>query len=178
MSNQTKFILLSLVLFTVVGCSMSQAVNKMLSPPPDTKWVNFEVKKPSQYTKPIPLEVRYISHECMKKRISGFDGSVITEPSYNVIGIPMQQGSGDIWKAKVAMTGGGSCKWKLSAVNLGIEYIDAIHLGKDLVPGTAVGVALAFDNDASRNGQFTFVTGDVDLSPKYYPYIREKKMGG
>jgi hypothetical protein len=68
-----------------------------------------------------------------EKRISGFDGSVITEPSYNVIGIPMQQGSGDIWKAKVAMTGGGSCKWKLSAVNLGIEYIDAIHLGKDLV---------------------------------------------
>ncbi|HDG1678387.1 TPA: hypothetical protein PFE09_003253, partial [Kluyvera ascorbata] len=52
------------------------------------------------------------------------------------------------------------------------------HLGKDLVPGTAVGVLLAFDNDASRNGQFTFVTGDVDLSPKYYPYIREKKMGG
>jgi hypothetical protein len=44
MSNQTKFILLSLVLFTVAGCSMSQAVNKMLSPPPDTKWVNFEVK--------------------------------------------------------------------------------------------------------------------------------------
>lgn len=114
----------------------------------------------------------------MKKRISGFDGSVITEPSYNVIGIPMQQESGDIWKAKVAMTGGGSCKWTLSAVNLGIEYIDAIHLGKDLVPGTAVGVTLAFDNDASRNGQFTFVTGDVDLSPKYYPYIREKKMGG
>ncbi|EOL9022163.1 hypothetical protein ACP6QU_000037 [Cronobacter dublinensis] len=84
--------------------------------------------------------------------MSGFDGSVITEPSYNVIGIPMQQESGDIWKAKVAMTGGGSCKWTLSAVNLGIEYIDATHLGKGLVPGTAVGVSLAFDNDASRNG--------------------------
>ncbi|NIY49911.1 hypothetical protein [Cedecea colo] len=178
MSNQSKIILLSLMLFTVEGCSMSRAVNKTLSPPPDTKWANFEVKNPSQYTKPFPLEVRYISYECMKKRISGFDGSVITEPSYNFIGIPMQQESGEIWKAKVVMTGGGSCKWTLSAVNLGIEYIDAIHLGKDLVPGTAVGVTLAFDNDASRNGQFTFVTGDVDLSPKYYPYIREKKIGG
>ncbi len=178
MYNQLKIILLSLVLFTVAGCSMSRAVNKTLSPPADTKWVNVEVKNPSLYTKPFPLEVRYISYECMKKRISGFDGSIITEPSYNVIVIPMQQESGDIWKAKVAMTGGGSCKWTLSAVNLGIEYIDAIHLGKDLVPGTAVGVTLAFDNDASRNGQFTFVTGDVDLSPKYYPYIREKKMGG
>ncbi|MDA8505343.1 hypothetical protein NNO02_23240, partial [Citrobacter sp. Awk 2] len=106
----------------------------------------------------------------MKKRISGFDGSVITEPSYNVIGIPMQQENGDIWKAKVAMTGGGPCQWMLSVVNLGIEYIDAIYLGKDLVPGTAVDVALAFDNDASRNGQFTYIAGDVNLSPKYYPY--------
>ena len=152
MSNQSKIILLSLVLFTVAGCSISRTVNKTLSPPPDTKWVNVEVKNPSQYTKPFPLEVRYISYECMKKRISGADGSVIIEPSYNVIGIPMQQESRDIWKAKVAMTGGSSCKWMLSAVNLGIEYIDAIHLGKDLVPGAAVGVTLAFDNDASRNG--------------------------
>jgi hypothetical protein len=88
----------------------------------------------------------------------------------------MQQDSGDVWKAKVAMTGGGSCKWSLSAVNLGIEYIDATHLGKDLVPGTAVGVSLAFDNDASRNGQYRIVKGDLNLSPKYYPYIIEWKL--
>ncbi|CAM4271438.1 hypothetical protein PLGE761_19965 [Pluralibacter gergoviae] len=176
MYNQSKTILLSLVLFTVAGCSISRAVNKTLSPPVDTKWVNVKIKNPSQYTKPFPLEVRYISYECKKKRISGADGSVITEPSYNISGIPMQQESGDIWKAKVAMTGGGACKWRLSAVNLGIEYIDATHLGEDLVPGTAVGVSLAFDNDASRNGQFTFYTGDLNISPKYYPYIRERRI--
>ncbi|EFB2830828.1 MULTISPECIES: hypothetical protein [Escherichia] len=176
MYNQSKIILLSLVLFSSAGCSISRTVNKTLSPPPDTKWVNVEVKNPSQYTKPFPLEVRYISYECMKKRISGFDGSVITEPSYNVIGIPMQQESGDIWKGKVAMTGGGSCKWTLSAVNLGIEYIDATHLGKDLVPGTAVGVSLAFDNDASRNGQFYMETGNrLKLAPNYYPLIHTNK---
>ena len=177
MYNLSKIILLSLVLFSSAGCSISKAVNKTLSPPADTKWVNVEVKNPSPYTKPFPLEVRYISYECMKKRISGFDGSVITEPSYNVIGIPMQQESGDIWKAKVAMTGGGSCKWTLSAVNLGIEYIDATHLGKDLVPGTAVGATLGFDNDASRNGQYRSVQGDLNLSPKYYPYISEWNLG-
>ncbi|QMM78031.1 hypothetical protein HVW95_19490 [Escherichia coli] len=176
MYNQSKIILLSLVLFSSAGCSISRTVNKTLSPPPDTKWVNVEVKNPSQYTKPFPLEVRYISYECMKKRISGFDGSVITEPSYNVIGIPMQQESGDIWKGKVAMTGGGSCKWTLSAVNLGIEYIDATHLGKDLVPGTAVGGSLAFDNDASRNGQFYMETGNrLKLAPNYYPLIHTNK---
>jgi len=176
MYNKSQRILLPLVFFTVAGCSMSRTVNKTLSPPADTKWVNVEVKNPSHYTKPFPLEVRYISYECKKKRISGFDGSVITEPSYNVIGIPMQQESVDLWKAKVAMTGGGSCKWTLSAVNLGIEYIDATHLGKDLVPGTAVGVSLAFDNDASRNGQYTATFGDLKLSPKHYPYIIEWKL--
>ncbi|MBN7123376.1 hypothetical protein BSU01_16925 [Erwinia billingiae] len=177
MSNQSKIILLSLVLFTVAGCSMSRAVNKTLSPPTDTKWVSVEVKNPSLYTKPFPLEVRYISYECMKQRISGFDGSVITEPSYNVIGIPMQQESRDIWKAKVAMNGGGSCKWTLSSVNLGIEYIDATHLGKDLVPGTAVGVTLAFDNDASRNGQFDILSDSNPIfSSTYYPLIKTNKM--
>jgi hypothetical protein len=50
--------------------------------------------------------------------------------------------------------------------------------GKDLVPGTTVGVALAFDNDASRNGQFTFVTGDVELSQILPLYKREENGGG
>lgn len=180
MYNKSKIILLSLAFFSLSGCSINRAANKTLSPPADTKWVNIEVKNPSQYTKPFPLEVRYISYECMKRRISGFDGSVITEPSYNVIGIPMQQEGGDIWKAKVAMTGGGSCKWMLSAVTLGIKYIDVMHLGEDLVPGAAVGVSLAFDNDASRNGQYRFIKGDLKISHKYYPYITEwninKKM--
>ena len=173
MHNKSKIILISLVLFSLTGCSISRPANKTLSPPADTKWVNVEVKNPSPYTKPFPLKVRYISYECMKKRISGVDGSVITEPSYNVIGIPMQQESGDIWKAKVAMIGGGSCKWTLSAVHVGIEYIDATHLGKELVLGRAVGVAVAFDNDASKDGQYRFVQGDLNLSPKYYPYITE-----
>lgn len=158
------------------GCS--NAADKTLSPPSNTKWVNVEVKNPSRYTKPFPLEVRYISHQCLKKRISGVDGSVITEPSYNVMSMPLQQSdNNDIWKAKVAMSGGGSCEWTLSALNLGIEYIDAAHLDKDLIPGTAVGVTIAFDGDASRNGQFDMVnSGSLILSPQYYPLIKTNKM--
>ncbi len=48
MYNQSNIILLFLVLFSSAGCSVSQTVNKTLSPPADTKWVNFEVKNPSQ----------------------------------------------------------------------------------------------------------------------------------
>ncbi|EFO1595700.1 hypothetical protein GP982_23700 [Escherichia coli] len=182
MHRSSNLLFLSLMLFSVTGCSFNQlpgtiisrSPDKTLSPPADTKWVNIEIKNPSPYTKPFPLSVRYISYECQKKRISGFDGSVVSEPGYNVKEIPMQQERGDIWKAKVAMTGGGSCNWTLSAVTLGIEYTDATHLGKDLVPGSAVGVRLAFDGYASRNGQFDFIGGNqFDYYPKYYPFIKK-----
>ncbi|WP_039058502.1 hypothetical protein [Enterobacter sp. Bisph1] len=177
MHNHSKIILFSLVLFFSASCSISRPVNKTLSPPSDTKWINIEIKNPSPYTKPFPLEARYISYSCQKKRISGFDGSIITEPSYNVIGIPMLQEGGDIWRAKVAMIGGGSCKWTLNVVDLGIEYIDATHLDKELVPGTAVGARIAFDNDSSQNGQYSSAHGDLYLSPKYYPFISEWNLG-
>ena len=101
MYKRSKALLLSFIFLSAAGCSMSRAVNKTLSPPADTKWVNVEVKNPSQYTKPFPLEVRYISYECKKKRISGFDGSVIMEPSYNVIELSMQQESGISGKQKL-----------------------------------------------------------------------------
>ncbi|WP_145567084.1 hypothetical protein [Yersinia aleksiciae] len=170
--------ILTICIGALILSSCARATDKTLSPPSDTKWVNVEVQNPSRYTKPFPLEIIYISHKCMKERISGFDGSVIEEPSYNGIQIPLQQqGSSDIWHAKVAMTGGGSCDWTLSKLNLGIEYTDATHLRKDLVLGTAVGATIAFDSDASRNGKFSSVYGNLNLAPKYYPYIRERNLG-
>ncbi|PLR45977.1 hypothetical protein, partial [Chimaeribacter arupi] len=97
----------------------------------------------------------------------------VKEPSYKGIQIPLQQQErSDIWQGKVAMTGGGACGWTLSKFNLGIEYIDATHLGKELVPGTAVGATIAFDDDASRNGKFYDISSDLlKYSPKYYPVI-------
>ena len=160
MHNSIKII--SICLSTLVLNSCAQAMDKTLSPPSDTTWVNVEVKNPSRYTRPFPLEITYISHKCLKNRTSGFDGSSVTEPSYNGMKIPLQQqGKSDVWIAKVAMNGGSSCDWTLSEFNLGIEYIDAAHLGEKLVPGAAVGATIAFDNDASRNGQFRIVNGDL-----------------
>ncbi|OAT76794.1 hypothetical protein A9B99_22555 [Mangrovibacter phragmitis] len=160
----------------VSGCTVSRPVNRTLSPPENTQWVNIEIANPSPYTQPFPLRVRYISHKCQKKRISGFDGSVITEPSYNAMRVPMQQ-NGDIWRGKVAITGGGICKWALSAITLGIEYIDATHMGKDLEPGFGVGAIIAFEPTATRNGIFEHLSNsDVTLSSIYYPVIKTNKM--
>ncbi|OAT76795.1 hypothetical protein A9B99_22560 [Mangrovibacter phragmitis] len=174
MHNAIKWVILPLAVLLLSACT--PVINRKLSPPENTQWVNIEITNPSPYTQPFPLEVRYISNKCQKKRISGFDGSVISEPSYGAVRVPMQQ-NGDIWSGKVAITGGGICKWTLSAITFGIEYIDATHMGKDLVPGTGVGATFAFEHTATRNGIFKFLyENNVALTPVYFPLIETNKM--
>lgn len=172
----------SLVIFLPVLFSSSCAgtADRNLSPPSDTQWVNVEIKNPSQYTKPFPLEVVYVSHKCMKRNINGVDGSREEKPSYNGVKIPIQQqGNSKIWSGKVAINGGGTCDWRLSELNVGIEYIDATHLGQGLVPDTSVGATIVFNDFAAQNGKFeNIVNNKFEYNPKYYPVIErwsEKK---
>lgn len=178
MNNKLKKLTVCVYAFFISSCV--NASDKGLTPPSDTNWVNVEVKNPSPYTNPFPLEVVYVSLKCMKTSVNGVDGSLESKPSYNVVKLPFrQQSGGGIWRTKIAMNGGGSCDWHLSEFNMGIEYIDVAHLGQHLVPGTAVGATVAFDDIAARNGKFDNVMGNnLEYSPKYYPVIErwsEKK---
>lgn len=175
MFKKANLVVLPILSLLLTGCA--QATDRTLSPPSDTEWVNVEIKNPSSYTQPFPLEVLYVSTSCKRELMSMRDGQHYEKIGYNPIKIALQKQSGsDLWIAKVAKDGGGKCNWKLSEFNMGIEYIDATHLGKELVPGTAVGATIAFDDNATKNGQFTTVHGDINLSPIYYPYIRERKL--
>ncbi|BBJ62150.1 hypothetical protein [Enterobacter asburiae] len=157
------------------GCA--QATDRTLSPPLNTGWVSIEIKNPSAYTKPFPLEVLYVSTTCKRELMSMRDGQHYEKVGLNPIKIPLQEkDSSGVWIAKIAKDGGGKCNWKLSEFNLGIEYIDATHLGKGLVPGTAVGATIAFDDNATKNGRFKVFTGsELVLSPMYYPLIDSNK---
>lgn len=169
------FILLQVV-FLLNGCA--QATDRTLSPPSNTEWVNIEIKNPSSYTEPFPLEVLYVSTTCKRELMSMRDGKHYEKVGLNPIKIPLLQekNSSDIWIAKIAKDGGGKCNWKLSEFNLGIEYIDAAHLGKGLVPGNAVGATIAFDDNATKNGLFKIFEGSaLVLSPEYYPLIQSNK---
>jgi len=105
------------------------------------------------------------------------DGQHYEKVGLNPLKIPLQQkNSSGVWIAKIAKDGGGKCNWKLSEFSLGIEYIDATHLGKGLVPGTAVGATIAFDDNANKNGLFKVSENSVlILSPAYYPLIQDNK---
>ncbi|HEY2452817.1 MAG TPA: hypothetical protein VGI71_09390 [Scandinavium sp.] len=169
-----SFVLLQFVLL-LNGCA--QATDRTLSPPSNTEWVNVEIKNPSAYTKPFPLEVLYISMTCKRKLMSMRDGQHYEKVGYNPIKIQLQKQDGsNIWLAKIAKDGGGKCNWKLSEFNLGIEYIDATHLGKGLALGTAVGATIAFDDNAIKSGRFDVFKGsELVLSPEYYPLIDSNK---
>ncbi|MDX5698257.1 hypothetical protein SGP15_24930, partial [Brenneria sp. L4-2C] len=47
------------------------------------------------------------------------------------------------------------------------------HLVKDAEIGTAVGVKVAFDNEASNNGYYAPVRNELIYSSVYYPYVIE-----
>ncbi|MBK4716210.1 MULTISPECIES: hypothetical protein [Tenebrionibacter/Tenebrionicola group] len=168
------FILLQAV-FLLNGCA--QATDRTLSPPSDTEWVDVQIKNPSPYTKPFPLEVLYVSTTCKRELMSMRDGQHYEKVGLNPIKIPLQEkNSSGVWIAKIAKDGGGKCNWKLSEFNLGIEYVDATHLGKGLVLGTAVGATIAFDDNATKNGLFkVFENPELFLSPAYYPLIQTNK---
>ncbi|QUG74111.1 hypothetical protein GKQ23_03425 [Erwinia sp. E602] len=168
------FILIQIA-FLLNGCA--QATDRTLSPPSNTAWVNIKIKNPSSYTKPFPLEVLYVSTTCKRELMSMRDGQHYEKVGLNSIKIPLQEkNSSDIWIAKIAKDGGGKCNWKLSEFNLGIEYVNATHLGKGLVPGTAVGATIVFDDNATRNGLFKVSeSSEIFLSPAYYPLIQINK---
>ena len=103
----------------------------------------------------------------MKISINRVDGSREAKPSYNGIKVPLlQQGNTNDWHAKVAVKGGEiNCEWTLSEFNLGIEYIDATHLGKIWYRVRLVGATIAFDDIAARNGKFDNFSGNISISP-------------
>lgn len=168
---------LVLIQFALLLNGCAQATDRTLSPPSNSDWVNIEIKNPSAYTKPFPLEVLYVSTTCKRELMSMRDGQHYEKVGLNPIKIPLQEkNSSGVWIAKIAKDGGGKCNWKLSEFNLGIEYIDATHLGKGLVPGTAVGATIAFDGNATKNGLFKVSeNSELVLSPAYYPLVQDNK---
>ncbi|MEB2420607.1 hypothetical protein [Citrobacter sp. R-1.5.2] len=169
-----SFVLIQFALL-LNGCA--QATDRTLSPPSNSDWVSIEIKNPSAYTKPFPLEVLYVSTTCKRELMSMRDGQHYEKVGLNPIKIPLQEkDSSGVWIAKIAKDGGSKCNWKLSEFNLGIEYIDATHLGKGLVPGTAVGATIAFDDNATKNGLFKVSeNSELILSPAYYPLVQDNK---
>ncbi|MDX5631037.1 MULTISPECIES: hypothetical protein [unclassified Brenneria] len=148
-----------------------------LSPPEHTQWVDIEVVAPPNTTA-FPLNALYRSSVCLHEDIHA-DMTKYNSRGYNPVHMALQpDAAGRVYRQRVAVDGGGPCEWKLSSISLGIEYAHAEHLVKDAEIGTAVGLDVAFDDEASSSEYYKPVKNELVYTSVYYPYIRESYLGG
>ncbi|WP_048638251.1 hypothetical protein [Brenneria goodwinii] len=158
-----------LILFAIAPLSAcSPKRDFTLSPPANTQWVDIEVVAPLNTTA-FPLNALYRSSVCLHERRQA-DMSKVKSRGYNPVHMALQPDAGGrVYRQRVALDGGGPCEWKLSMITLGIEYSRTDHLVKDAEVGTAVGLKVAFDNEASNNGYYEPVKNELTHSSVYYP---------
>ncbi|MCG8159130.1 hypothetical protein JMY81_23555 [Brenneria goodwinii] len=166
-----------LILFAIAPLSACAPKRDFtLSPPANTQWVDIEVVAPLNTTA-FPLNALYRSSVCLHERRQA-DMSKVKSRGYNPVHMALQpHAAGRVYRQRVALDGGGPCEWTLSMITLGIEYSRTDHLVKDAEIGTAVGLKVAFDNEASNNGYYAPVHNELIYSLVYYPYIRESYLG-
>ncbi|MGH8416514.1 MAG: hypothetical protein ACRER8_04370 [Pseudomonas sp.] len=128
---------------------------------------------------PSLLTVMYRSALCKK---STYDGNFIrtdVEGHHAITVEPKPYDDTGLYQIKLAMDGGGACKWRLSNVTLGVIYKQPEAFGEALSFGMGGGVIVVFDhNNAQHGGYGIKVDGDLFLAEDYYPWIDEEFVGG
>ncbi|EEQ09158.1 hypothetical protein ymoll0001_38070 [Yersinia mollaretii ATCC 43969] len=153
------------------GCG--DHTDRALDPPPDAKWVNVAFRVPEGTTL-LPMEVLYRSERCKTVRYNSSN-----EPhdilGYNNFEKPYsQQGSSNIWQTRIAVDGGGSCKWQLNSLKVSFKIADDNPLvqGKEVIETNYI-----FDfgdygfSDGYGTGRAKEASGDLDLKTDFFPRI-------
>ena len=164
------FILLFVVFTSLSGC----AKDYNLAPPVDSEQITVTVKVPDQL-KAKAMRVMYRSKICTFINHTA-SGEAYKRDGYRKIDIqPVRRGESDLYEAKLAVDGGGTCQWRLSNVTFGVVYKDPTIFGQNVTFGAGGGVVVVFDNnDSSRGGIGKKVEGDLTIRKDYYPWVSER----
>ena len=169
-----RFFLLCLFV-TLTGC----AKDRSLSPPADGEQMTITVKLPRELQTET-LEAVYRSAEC--KNVShGASGQRIELEGYHGLDVELQRlGQSDVYQAKLPIDGGGSCRWHLSNVMFGVAYGNPAHFGENVIYGGGGGVVVMFDHNrpSLSSGLPVKVDGDLTIKKDYYPWVKERFLGG
>jgi len=160
--------------FSLSGCGQDYS----LSPPADSEQITVTVKVPKELETET-MQVMYRSTFCTFTDHSA-SGKPYERDGYQRIDIqPVRQGQSDLYEARLAVNGGGSCQWRLSNVTFGVTYANPSQFGENVSFGTGGGVVVVFDNNNSpRGGTGIKVDGDLTIKKDYYPWIKENFLGG
>ncbi|WP_176517607.1 hypothetical protein [Pseudomonas faucium] len=163
-----------LLCFSLAGC----AIDKSLSPAMDGEQITVTLKVPEELVA-REMQVIYRSKLCTFTDHSA-SGVPYQRDGYQRTDIqPVRQGQSDLYEAKLAVDGGGSCQWRLSNVTFGVRYKTPTLFGDGAVHGAGGGVVVIFDNNNSgRGGADREVEGDLILKQDFYPWVHERYIGG
>jgi len=149
-----------------------------LASPPDSEQITVTVKVPKELAAET-MQVMYRSTLCTFTDYTA-SGRPYQRDGHQSVDIqPMRQGQSDLYEAKLAMDGGGECRWRLSNVTFGVIYVNPTRFGANVTYGAGGGVVVIFDhNNSPRGGADMEVDGDLTIKKDYYPWISEVFLGG
>ncbi|SEN65814.1 hypothetical protein SAMN04487857_1328 [Pseudomonas sp. ok272] len=162
------------VFISLSGCAQDYS----LGPPADSEQMTITVKVPEELEAET-LQVMYRSSTCKRITVGG-SGQRVEQDGRHGIDVQLQrQGQSDVYQTKLPMDGGGACKWHLANVMFGVTYKDPTRFGENVIGGAGGGVVVIFDhNNSPRRGADIKVDGDLTIKKDYYPWIKERFLGG
>jgi hypothetical protein len=167
------FFVLTVMTFNLSGCG--QDYN--LSPPADSEQITVTVRVPSELKAKI-MQVVYRSTLCTFTDYTA-SGKPYRRDEYHRIDIQPVSSGDDLYVAKLAISGGGACQWRLSNVTFGVTYANPEQFGDDVDSGAGGGVVVVFDhNNSPRGGTGIARNGDLIIQKDYYLWINESFIGG
>jgi len=160
--------------FILSGCAKDYS----LAPPPDSEQIIVTVKVPKELTAET-MQVMYRSTLCTFTDYTA-SGRPYQRDGHQSVDIqPERQGQSDLYEAKLAVDGGGVCRWRLSNVTFGVTYENPESFGESVSSGAGGGVVVVFDqNNSPRGGTGIPIEGDVTINKDYYPWLKEAFLGG
>jgi len=155
------------------GCAKDYS----LAPPPDSEQITVTVKVPKELTAET-MQVMYRSTLCTFTDYTASGRPYQRDGHQSVDLQPVRQGQSDLYEAKLAVDGGGVCRWRLSNVTFGVIYENPTHFGENVTYGAGGGVVVVFDHNNSPRGQTGIeVDGDPVIKKDYYPWVDEEFLG-
>ena len=159
--------------FILSGCAKDYS----LAPPPDSEQITVTVKVPKELTAET-MQVMYRSTLCTFTDYTASGRPYQRDGHQSVDLQPVRQGQSDLYEAKLAVDGGGVCRWRLSNVTFGVIYENPTHFGENVTYGAGGGVVVVFDHNNSPRGQTGIeLDGDPIIKKDYYPWLGETFIG-
>jgi hypothetical protein len=163
----------AVISFIVLLYGCDNTPDRTLSPPQNAKWVDVVFTLPAD-TVLLPMEVLYRSNKCKTVRYNS-SNEPHDIPGYNDFEKPFgQQGSSNIWRAHIAIDGGGKCQWRLNSIKVSFKIAD----GNPLVKGKevfATNYIFDFDDygfsDGYGTGRAMEASGDIILKTDFFPMV-------